>query len=140
MKTRVNFVVADWLCVQVITVQEPRTVQVPRQVPITQTVMQTRIVQQPKIVEYERPRMIPGKIVRTYNSGAVQTIGVTGVQPIQTVAQTTMPVTTATTPVTYGYGMPTMAMTYGAQGFATQQYGGNQMQGSVPPTGMATNV
>jgi hypothetical protein len=110
---------------QVITVQEPRTVQVPRQVPITQTVMQTRIVQQPKIVEYERPRMIPGKIVRSYNSGAVQTLGVTAVQPMPVQTQSYGMVTQPMGYATQGYGY--------AQGYTTQgQYGG-AMQGSVPP-------
>ena len=84
--------------------------------------MQTRIVQQPKIVEYERPRMIPGKIVRSYNSGAVQTLGVTAVQP--------NPVST----MSYGYATQPM-MGYATQGYSQMgQVQGGQMQGSVPPS------
>jgi hypothetical protein len=111
-------------------VQEPRTVQVPRQVPITQTVMQTRVVQQPKIVEFERPRMIPGRIRATY-AGPTQTVG-TMAAPVQYTA----PAQTYTTGQTY-MTTPTMYTTgfAGYGGMATQQQGqGMQMQGgSVPP-------
>lgn len=64
---------------QMITVNEPRTIMepVPIQVPVVQT---TQAVQMHhKIVEYERPRMIPGRMVRAY-AGPTQTVGMTGAQ------------------------------------------------------------
>lgn len=64
---------------QMITVNEPRTIMepVPVQVPVVQT---TQAVQMHhKIVEYERPRMIPGRMVRAY-AGPTQTVGMTGAQ------------------------------------------------------------
>jgi hypothetical protein len=42
---------------------------VPRQVQVQQTVTQTRMVSVPKIVEYERPQIVQGKMIRTYDAG-----------------------------------------------------------------------
>lgn len=42
--------------------------------------MQTRLVQQPRIVEYERPKMVPGRMVRAY-AGPTQTLGMSMMQP-----------------------------------------------------------
>ncbi len=118
-----------------ITVQEPRTVMEPVaiQVPMQHTVQAVQVHQ--KIVEYERPRMIPGKLIRTV-AGPTQTIGVT--QAAAAPVTTTVPAygyatgaayTTGAYPVTYG--MPTM-MGMGMPGQPTSA--------SVGPNGQITNV
>jgi hypothetical protein len=59
---------------QIITEQVPRTVMQARtiQVPQTQTYNTYQVV--PKIVEYERPKVMPGRYVRTYD-GPAQPMG-----------------------------------------------------------------
>ncbi len=106
-----------------ITVQEARTVMEPVaiQVPQVQTVQALQVHQ--KIVEYERPRMIPGKLIRTV-AGPTQTIGVTQAQ-----AQYTMPTQTQYTMP--AQGQYTMPMMYGYPGM------GSMMQGQVPNSASA---
>jgi len=53
-----------------ITIQEPKSIQVPRQVQSTTMQTRTHWQQTPKIVEYERPQMVPGRYVKTYDAPA----------------------------------------------------------------------
>jgi hypothetical protein len=52
-----------------ITVQEPRTVMETQSVQIPAYVMAQQTVMKQKIVEYERPKIVQGKMLRAYESG-----------------------------------------------------------------------
>jgi hypothetical protein len=124
---------------QTITVNEPRTVMEPVQVqvPAVQTVNVTQMHH--KVVEYERPRMIPGRMVRTF-AGPTQTVGVTaptatqqfyttGVAPVA--APVAAPVVTGSAaPIATGVA-PTYTMPYGS--FSGYGYGYPQYATAAAP-------
>lgn len=80
------------------------------QVPVVQT---TQAVQMHhKIVEYERPRMIPGRMVRAY-AGPTQTVGMAQPQMYGSMAQPQMYGSSSFAPMMGGYGaMPGMMNGY----------------------------
>merc|ERR1711966_142784 len=106
---------------QTVTVQEPRmtTEQVPVQVPHVQTYQVAQ--QHHKVVEYQRPQMMPGRSLRTYQ-GPAQTVGT-----VQAPTPYTQPMTT-TMPATY-----TQPMSYGAMPYGYGSMAPGALPGSVPP-------
>eukprot|EP00293_Proteomonas_sulcata_P019326 CAMPEP_0184288688 /NCGR_PEP_ID=MMETSP1049-20130417/1162_1 /TAXON_ID=77928 /ORGANISM="Proteomonas sulcata, Strain CCMP704" /LENGTH=227 /DNA_ID=CAMNT_0026595187 /DNA_START=23 /DNA_END=706 /DNA_ORIENTATION=+ len=100
---------------QMITEQVPRTVMQPRTVTVPQTYTTQMIQMQPKIVEYERPKIVPGRYVRTYD-GQAQTVGYQQQPMMQQPMMTTMQ-----QPISYGapmYGGVISQPTYGTMGSA----------------------
>jgi len=136
---------------QVITEQVPRTVMQARtvQVPQTQTYNTYQMV--PKIVEYERPKVMPGRYVRTYD-GPAQAMGYaqttyaapTGViqgsapAPAVTMGSAPAPVmTTMQQPIMYG-GYPG---TYGGYpGAYPGTYGYPTVSPTTTPIGQADDA
>ena len=53
-----------------VTVQEPRTVMESRQVQVPSYVMTQQTQIKSKVIEYERPKMVPGRYVKTYDAPA----------------------------------------------------------------------